>query len=88
MEQTENLGGAHAPGAPLVPTPMRLLQKWLNTPASSLVSRGHTPFLKRARGGHSHKRHINGCDRGHSVVTGSPKTFGCGHKATEGFFVW
>ena len=24
-------------------------------------------------------RHINGCDWGHSVVTGSPKTFGCGH---------
>ena len=33
-------------------------------------------------------RHINGCDRGHSVVTGSPKTFGCGHRATEGFLVW
>ena len=32
-------------------------------------------------------RHINGCDRGHSVVTGSPKTFGCGHRVTEDFWV-
>ena len=38
------------------------------------------------RGGHSHMRHINGCNRGHSVVTGSPKTFGCGHRVTEGFW--
>ena len=29
MEQTGQLGGAHATGAPLVPTPMRVDLKWL-----------------------------------------------------------
>ena len=30
-------------------------------------------------------RHINGCDQGHSVVTGSLKTFGW---VSKGFLVW
>ena len=33
-------------------------------------------------------RHINECNRGYSVVTGSPKTSGCDYRVTEDFWVW
>ena len=43
MEQTENLGGAHVPGAPLVPTPMLEATK---AEASSYVATWRSALLR------------------------------------------
>ena len=41
MEQTENLGGARAPGAPLVPTPMMFMFQNNNGPVEQARARKH-----------------------------------------------
>ena len=37
---------------------------------------------------HPYAPYYNECDQGYSVVTGSPKTSGCGHRVIERFLVW